>query len=230
MIKRILSEEVILSVFVLLLAGVGPNIFPAAQGGMAKMSSMATWLLIPSVVFLVLVTLVAEWRGHRRLTNRTLAGIGAGFIATFGLEAVRANSFHVFDGMPGDLPRLMGVLITDRFMDGPSTLSDVLGLVYHFWNGACFGIIFCVVFGRRSTVWTIIFAELIGVGFLLGPAVKALGVGFMGRDMPSMPITICIAHLFYGLILGIICQCWLRDEGWLLSTIKPHPNNGKNAV
>ncbi len=52
------------------------------------------------------------------ILRRTLAGGLAGLLATFGLEAFRATSFHVFEGMPGDLPRLMGVLLTDRFMLG----------------------------------------------------------------------------------------------------------------
>ncbi len=216
--RRVLSEEVILSAFVLLFTGIGPNIFPAAQAGTAKMSVMAVWLLIPSVILIGIVTIVAGLRGHRRLTNRTLAGVAAGFIATFGLEAVRANSFHVFEGMPGDLPRLMGVLITDRFMDGPSPLSDTLGLAYHLWNGMCFGVIFFVVFGRRSILWAIVFAQVLGIGFLLGPAVKALGVGFMGVEMPSMPVTIVAAHLMFGLILGVLGRAWIRDDGWLLGT------------
>ena len=216
--RRVFSEEVILSGLVLLLAGVGPNIFPAAQAGMAKMSVLAVWLLIPSVVLLGIVLVVAVSRGHTRLTNRLIAGTAAGFIATFGLEAIRATSFHVFEGMPGDLPRLMGVLLTDRFMLGPSALSDVLGWTYHFWNGACFGIIFVVVLGQRSALWVLVFGELIGVGFLLSPATKALGVGFMGVEMPSMPVTVALAHLAYGLILGILCRRWVRDKGWLLAT------------
>ncbi len=52
-------------------------------------------------------------------------------------------------GMIGDLPRLMGVLLTDRFMLGPSLVSDILGYAYHFWNGASFGVIFAVLLGRR---------------------------------------------------------------------------------
>ncbi len=214
--QRISYEELILSGLALLLAGVAPNVFPAAQAGVAPMPTLGLWLLLPSVALLGLVTGVAAWRGQRRLVNRLLAGAAAGFIATFGLEAVRATSFHVFEGMPGDLPRLMGVLLTDRFMLGPSRLSDTLGWTYHFWNGAAFGIIFAVLLGRRSILWALAFAELIGIGFLLSPAVKSLGIGFMGLDMPKMPTTVLLAHLAYGLILGVLCRRWIRDTSWLL--------------
>ena len=80
--------------------------------------------------------------------------------------------------MPGDLPRLLGVLLTDRFMQGPSTLSDTLGYAYHFWNGACLGLIFAVILGRRPVKWTRIYGEIIGISFLASPAVQAMGSGF----------------------------------------------------
>ncbi len=215
--RRILNEEVILSALVLLLAGTAPNIFPAAQAGLAKMSVLGEWLLIPAVALLAVVTLMAWRRGHKRLTNRLLAGAAAGFIATIGLEAVRITSFHAFEGMPGDLPRLMGVLLLDRFMLGPSLASDVIGWAYHFWNGAAFGILFTVLLGRRSLRWALGYAGLIGVGFLLSPAVKALGIGFMGAEMPSMPVTVLLAHLAYGLVLGLLSRQWVREPGWLLA-------------
>lgn len=213
--RRISHEELILSGLAMLLAGIAPNVFPAALAGLAPMPALGLWLLLPSVILLGVVTGVAAWRGHRRLVNRLLAGAAAGFIATLGLESVRATSFHVFEGMPGDLPRLMGVLLTNRFMLGPSVLSDTLGWTYHFWNGAAFGIIFAVLLGRRSMMWALAYAELIGIGFLLSPAVKSLGIGFMGSDMPSMPATIMLAHLAYGLILGALCRRWIAEAGWL---------------
>ena len=215
--KRIFSEETLLSVLALLMSAVAPNIFPAAQAGIAKMSILGVRLLMPSIIILGIVLVFAYVRGHRRLVNRLFAGGAAGFLATAGLEVVRITSFH-FGGMPGDMPRLLGVLLMDRFMLGPSPLSDFLGYTYHFWNGICFGIIFAVLVGRKPVPWAVVYAELIGVGFLLSPAVKALGIGFMGAQMPSMPATIVLAHLVFGLLLGILCRQWTWDGGWLFST------------
>ncbi|MBI4580891.1 MAG: hypothetical protein HY718_14380 [Planctomycetes bacterium] len=214
--RRILNEEVMLSALALLLASVSPNIFPAAQAGIAKMSDLGVILLLPSGLLLCGLVGLAAWRGHTRLHNRLLAGAAAGFLATFGLEAVRATSFHVFEGMPGDLPRLLGVLLLDRFMLGPSLMSDVVGWMYHFWNGACFGIIFATMFGRTSILWALVYGQLIGLGFLLSPAVKSLGIGFMGWNMPSMPVTVVLAHLAYGLVLGLLSRRWLGHTGWLV--------------
>jgi hypothetical protein len=201
-------EEIFLSGLILLCAAVAPNIFPAAQAAYAQMSTLALWGLIPSVVVMAAAVGFAKWRGHRRLVNRVWVGIAAGLLATVGLEAVRITSFRVFHGMPGDLPKLLGVLLLNRFMAGPSALSTVLGYLYHFWNGACFGIIFAVIFGRVRFYWGILYGEVIGTVFLLSPAVTALGVGFFASNMHSMQITVWLAHLVYGAILGWLCQCW----------------------
>ncbi len=205
-----------LSLVVLAAAGVFPNIFVAAQAGLADMKDLALWLLLPAIAVLVATLLLAHLRGHGRLLNRVLAGAGAGLAATVGLEVVRITSFHL-GGMPGDLPRLMGVLLTDSFMQGPSPTSDFLGYAYHYWNGAAFGIVFAVALGRKSVLWGVGYALIIATVFLLSPPVQALGIGFMGSEMPSMPLTVYIAHLAYGGILGALGRRWIRDGGWLLA-------------
>jgi hypothetical protein len=210
-------EELSLSGLILLCAAVSPNIFPVAQAGYANMETLALWGLIPSLVVMAITLAVAVWRGHRRLVNRVWVGIAAGMLTTIGLEAVRITSFRVFSGMPGDLPQLLGVLLLNRFALGPSLWSDVVGYLYHFWNGACFDIIFAVIFGRIRFYWGMLYGEAIGNGFLLSPAVTALGVGFFASNMHSMQITVWVAHLFYGVILGLLCQRWIHERGWLLS-------------
>ncbi len=212
--KRISKERLSLALLALLAAGIAPNIFPVAQAGFAKMSDLTRWFLLPSIGVLIVVIFITIGLGHRVLARRMIAGLAAGTIATLGLEVVRTTSFHL-GGMPGDLPRLLGVLMTDRFMLGPSRLSDVLGYSYHFWNGASFGLIFAVIFGRRSLWWSSIYGLFIGIGFLASPAVQAMGVGFLALQKPTMIVTIVIAHVVYGLILGSLLRRWLSKEGWL---------------
>ncbi len=201
-------EETVLGLIALMLAGISPNLFPLAQAGHAGMSVTVPYLLLPAVILLGIVALAAWRRGHGRLVRRIVAGAGAGIIATLALEAVRITSFKL-GGMPGDLPRLLGVLITDRFMSGPSLGSDILGHAYHYWNGAAFGVMFTVLLGRRPLIWSTGYALLIGLGFLASPAVKAMGVGFMASRMPAMQVTVVIAHIAFGLALGILTLRWL---------------------
>lgn len=216
--RRLIDEETLLGILVLFLGGISPNLFPAAQAGIAKLSWLATRLLIPSLLWLILVLVVSEWRGHRALVRRALGGAAAGMVATLGLELVRTASFRL-GGMPGDLPQLLGVLLTDRFMLGPSQLSNLLGYAYHFWNGASFGLVFAVLLGRRTIVWTLVWGQLIGLGFLVSPAVKAMGIGFMGLGMPAMPITVVFAHLVYGTLYGRLADRWVAP-GWLFCRVE----------
>ena len=211
-------EEIALSGVILLCVGVSPNIFVAAQAGYANMETLALLLLLPSLGVLAATLGLALWRGHRRLSNRVLAGLVAGVIGTVGLEAVRITSFRVFNGMPGDMPQLLGVLLLNRFMEGPSTFSTILGYLYHFWNGACFGIIFAIILGKRHWFWGTIYGLLVGTGFLLSPATTALGVGFFASQMPAMQVTVGLAHLVFGTILGLLCSRWIHDSGWLFSS------------
>jgi len=208
--------ELFTSLLILASAGISPNIFVASQAGVADMKVMGLWLLLPAVAILLAALLFAQVRGYARLVNRVLAGATAGTVATVGLEVVRMYSFRQ-GGMPGDLPRLMGVLLTDRFMAGPSPFSDFLGYAYHYWNGASFGIVFAVTLGRKKVFWGIAYGVIIATVFLMSPPVQALGIGFMGKDMPTMPLTVYIAHLAYGGILGWLCHRWVRNEGWLLA-------------
>ncbi len=200
--KLKLDAQLVLGLIALGLAGLAPNLFPAAQAGIAKLSVTGKFVLLPSILILAVILLIARARGYTTLARRLVVGSTAGLVATFGLEIVRIVSFRL-GGMPGDMPRLLGVLLTDRFMVGPSVLSDILGWGYHFWNGVAFGLIFVLVLGRRSLVWTIIYGQLFGIGFLASPAVKSLGIGAFGLDMPAMPLTVIVAHLAFGILLGL---------------------------
>lgn len=227
--QRLLREEIVLSGVALAMAGIAPNLFPAAQKGIASMPFLASWVLLPSIAVLVAALAVAVARGHGRLVNRILAGAAAGLVATVALEAIRIPSFRLFHGMPGSMPELLGVLITNRFMEGPSLGSDVLGWAYHFWNGACFGMIFAIAFGRRASIWYLVYAWGIGLGFLLSPAVQAMGIGFMGFAMPAMPVTVVVAHTAFGLTLAATSRRWVRGDDWLLADHIPSEGDAHPA-
>lgn len=214
------AADLLTSLVALAAAGVSPNLFWIAQAGYGKLSELAIHVLVPSALVLVAMAVQAAVRGQLRLLNRLLAGGAAGLVATAGLEAVRIAGFHL-GWMPGSMPKLLGVLLLDRFMLGPSTLSNVLGWAYHAWNGVCFGVIFAVLLGRKPLWWALAFAGLVGVGFLVSPAVRALGVGFFALDMPLMIVTVLAAHVVFGLLLGFLTRRWVREPGWLLAPLWP---------
>jgi hypothetical protein len=144
-----------LLVAVFLLASAAPNAFPLSMMGYGSLHDLAFWMILPPAALLLILASVAWWRRSRRLARALLHGSIAGVLGTLALEAVRYPGF-LLGFMPGNLPELMGVLLLDRFAQGPSLLSNVAGFTYHFWNGACLGVIFAVLVpqSRRRRRWS----------------------------------------------------------------------------
>jgi hypothetical protein len=136
---------------------------------------LAFRLLLPSILALALVSMAIR-RRQPAIFRAVVWGAAAGVLATIPLEVVRLAGFH-FDYMPGNLPRLMGVLLLDRFAQGPSPGSDIAGWAYHFWNGASFGIIYAVVFGTRRRWLGTLYGLLVGIGFMVSRSSNRSALG-----------------------------------------------------
>lgn len=189
-------------------ASVSPLIFPMAESGRSSMDVLAKIALLPAGV-LLLATLALLYRSNDSLAKTAAAGLAAGAVATVALEAVRLPGFWL-GFMPGNLPRLMGVLLLGQFASGPSLKSDIAGWAYHFWNGASFGMIYVLIFGTCRRWVGAIFGVLLGFGFMLSPVVSALGVGFLGLEFSKgFPLTVTAAHAAFGLALGWLTSEWL---------------------
>ena len=204
----------------LLAAGVSPNLFVAAQAGHSTLHHLAIVILFPSLAVLAAVCGLSRLWGFTDIHRQILNGIIAGLVATIGLEVVRQIGFHM-GGMPGDMPKLLGVLLLDRFAQGPSLLSNIAGYAYHFWNGAAFGIIFSLIFGRGRVWLATAFAVLIGIGFMASPVAIALGVGYFGVDFGwGFPATVILAHIAYGLLLETVIYRLNTDAVNILTRLK----------
>lgn len=194
--------RLVLGLLALLAAGVSPNLFVVAQAGYTLLSDLAINFLIPSIILLIIIITAGYFIGEKGTSKQIINGIIGGALATIGLEIVREIGFHL-GGMPGDMPKLLGVLLLNQFASGPDILSNIAGWSYHFWNGASFGIIYSILVGKGKIWHGVIYGILIGIGFMMSPVVVALGVGKFGSDFGiGFPITVTLAHILFGLILG----------------------------
>jgi hypothetical protein len=192
-------------------ASVSPLIFPLAESGRSTMDTLAKLSLLPSVA---LIGIVWGFLYHRDdpLARPVAVGLAAGAVATIALEAVRLPGFWL-GFMPGNLPRLMGVLLLNQFATGPTLASDIAGWAYHFWNGASFGLIYVLAFGTCRRWAGAIYGVLLGFGFMLSPVVSALGVGFLGLEFSKgFPVTVTLAHAAFGGVLGWLTSRWMGFE------------------
>ena len=192
-------------------ASVSPLIFPLAESGRSTMDVLAKFALLPSVAVIAVIWQVLRRRDDQ-LARHVAAGLAAGAIATIALEAVRLPGFWL-GFMPGNIPRLMGVLLLNQFAIGPTPTSDVVGWAYHFWNGASFGLIYVLLSGTCRLWLGTIYGVLLGLGFMLSPVVSALGVGFLGLEFSKgFPVTVTLAHAAFGTALGWLSARWLGFE------------------
>lgn len=198
-------------------ASVGPLIFPAAQAGHGTMAQSAKYFLLPAIAVLIMIGLLS-WKLQPAVGRSIVWGGLAGIIATVGLEVIRIAGFKM-GYMPGNLPRLMGVLLLDRFALGPSLASDVAGWAYHFWNGASFGIIYVLILGASRRWVGLLYGIILGFGFLVSPVVVSLGVGYFGLQFSmGFPITVLAGHAVFGLMLGALARGFLSAAPSLLIT------------
>ncbi len=200
--RQIRWMRVGLRALVVVLASLGPAAFPLAVMGYGSLHELAKILVLPGAAGLFLAWAALRRCGWVDIASVVPKGALAGAVATLALEAIRYSGFRV-GFMPGNLPELMGVLLLDRFALGPSTASTIAGFAYHFWNGACLGVILAVLVAGRSRWWAIPYAFGIGIGFLVSPVVQSLGVGFFGKDFGwHFAATVLLAHVAFGAALG----------------------------
>jgi hypothetical protein len=204
--KRIMTILILLAG-----ASISPLIFPLAESGRSSMAVLAKVALLPSIALIGII-----WRFLRRrndpLARLATVGLGAGAVAALALEAIRLPGFWL-GFMPGNLPRLMGVLLLDQFATGPTLGSDVAGWAYHFSNGASFGLIYVLVFGTCRRWVGAVYGALLGFGFMFSPVVAALGVGFLGLEFSrGFPVTVTLAHAAFGGVLGWLSARWVGFE------------------
>jgi len=212
-IERI--PELVATGIVLAAAGVSPLMFVAAAAGYGSMNFYAKFALLPAIFVVIAIAIIARIRHWDRLYRGILIATVAGPLATLGLEVVRIIGFRIFHAMPGSMPMLMGVLITNRFMLGPNVWSNLAGWGDHIIiNGISFALVYVLVFGCPRWWRAVPYAWGIATVFMLSPDMKMLGdIGYFGLAMgPGFAITVYLAHTLFGLILGTLVARWGRVE------------------
>jgi len=204
--KDIIRTDLPLRGLLIGLAAIAPIAFPAAQAGYSTLHDLASLAIIPAAILLVLAWAFLRNSNAAGLAALIRDGAIAGALATVALEAVRYSGFRM-GFMPGNLPELMGVLLFDRFALGPTAASTLGGFAYHFWNGACFGIIFALGRFNLPVWWAVPYGAALGVGFLISPVVQGLGVGIFGVNFGwRFAATVLTAHLAFGAAIAVLLR------------------------
>jgi hypothetical protein len=191
----------------------GPLLLAIAENGNASLSTLVLYVAVPAAALVALLGAASAKLGYHSLYRAIWAGTAFGAVGSLGLELVRNIGFYAFNAMPGQLPELMGVLITNRVMLGPDLLSNIVGWTDHFWNGAMFGLTYVLLVGgapRNRSHWYgagagAAFGLLVGTGFLLSPVSRATGAGIFGSVIGAKYVVVVyLAHSLFGAVLGFL--------------------------
>lgn len=168
---------------------------------------------LPALGILIGVVLYSR-RHYPDLYRLIIVGLGMGAIATLALDAAReAGVIHGW--LPGDTPVMFG-----RIATGSSDFATFypVGLFVHYMNGASFGLVYAFVFGKRDTVrgavlWAIAWALVLELGMMTLPPMGPM-VGLFGSNFawPQLFLLTLVAHVMFGIALGLLVQHFLRDE------------------
>jgi hypothetical protein len=216
------TKEIILTALALIPAAVGPNILVVAlTPGMPAMPALTRYLLLPSIALLIIVSEAAHRLRLERLTNRIWTGVWVGAVSTAALDVIRLTGFSL-GWMPGNMPRMFGVLILDQMALGPSNFSDIIGGLYHYWVSACFGLTYTLLIGRTRWWGGLIWALIIEVGMMTTPPmVVAMDTGYFGLKFGFGLLGVSLtAHIVYGLVLGCLLERYTRHRGWIVPLVK----------
>ncbi len=206
--------ELLGTLVVLAAASVSPLIFVASAAGYSSMHALGLHALIPALAVWFVIAGTARVARWDRLRRGLRAGFWAGIAATVSLEIVRIIGFRVFDSMPGSMPELMGVLLTNHFMQGPSAWSNLVGWGDHFTNGIGFATIYVLIFGRPRAWKALPYALTIAVIFMSSPVVRVMGAGYFGADYdPGFVVTVLLAHVAFGLAVGTVVAASRAQPG-----------------
>lgn len=212
--------EIALTVLALIPAAVGINVLVVAlTPGMPSMKALTITVLLPSIALLIVVWIAAYRLGLERLTNRIWTGLWVGAAATAALDTIRLTGFSL-GWLPGNNPRMFGVLILDTMALGPTEFSDFIGSLYHYWAGATLGLTYTLLVGRTrwwgGLIWGGFFVEL---GMMTtAPMVIAMDVGYFGLKYGrgwEVLATSVPAHIAFGTVLGLLLERYTKHKGWI---------------
>lgn len=205
--------------------------------------------VIGSIAVIFLIGVLARIK-YPRISSRLFKGMAAGVIATLALEIFRIPGYIVIQWIPmDDMIMLPGMLLTDKantIMDVSKTIMqygipmnlfvppiDVLiaGGLWHFWNGATFGIVYSLFIGKGKWWYGIIWGFIIEIGMMLAPWLIMMKGPFGIDHMDGYNIFVMslIAHLAFGAVLGLLVQKWNAGTDSIFSITKEESSTKKQT-
>ncbi|MFQ5782104.1 MAG: hypothetical protein ACE5GR_03495 [Nitrosopumilus sp.] len=226
------KSELGLTILVIILSGASASLLLLPPLEIIPYATFRDVAIIPSVIIIFAIGILSRSK-FPRLTSRIFKGMAAGAIASIALEAIRIPAYMFAKWMPMDsMISLPGLLLTEKITALSQVKQTIIqsglpmnlyhapfdafiaGGLWHFWNGATFGIIYALIIGKGRWWYGMIWAVIIEMVMMVAPYLIMMkgpfGIQYM--DGYNIFVITMIAHVVFGAILGIIVQKWKKDS------------------
>ena len=222
----------VLIIIIIILSGASSSLLIFAPLDIISYATYRDVVIIPSVVAIFAIGILSRSK-FPHITNRLFVGMGAGVVASFALEAIRIPGYMFAKWLPMDsMISLPGLLLTEKITSLTEIKQVIMqsgvamnlyhapldafmaGALWHFWNGATFGIVYALVIGKGKWWYGMIWAFIIEIGMMLAPYLIIMKGPFGIEHMDGYNIFVItlIAHLAFGAVLGILVQKWKKGS------------------
>jgi len=226
------GAELGLCIIIIILSGASASFVIFGPLDLMPYTTYRDVAIIPSVIVIFAIGILARSK-FPRLVNRLFVGMAAGAVASFALEAIRIPGYMFAKWLPMDsMISLPGLLLTEKITSLGEIKQVIMqsgvamnlyhapldafmaGVLWHFWNGATFGIIYALVIGKGKWWYGMIWAFIIEIGMMLAPYLIIMKgpFGIEHMDGYNLFVITLIAHLAFGAVLGILVQRWKKGS------------------
>ena len=189
---------------------------------LCPMSFFTPFIFSPAFVALLVLALLDRRRGGGHVWRAVWIGMLGGLLAAvaydvFRLPFVFAKDWGI-DSFVKPMPLFkvfprFGAMVLGEPVEQAmySTAAQVIGWIYHFSNGATFGVMYFALVGdtqRRSWLWAVLFAVGLELGMLFTPYTTVFNIPLTMRFV----IVTVAAHGIFGIGLGLATRALARRE------------------
>jgi hypothetical protein len=184
------------------------------------MRIFALFIFLPAMLVLFAFALFDRLRGDGTLWRAVLIGFAGGLLAAvsydvFRLPFVFAKEWGISSIVPPIglfkvFPRFGAMVLGQPIEQAHYSLTtQIVGWIYHFSNGATFGVMYVAMIGnptRRHWTWAILMAVALELGMLLTPYPQVFNIPVTSR---FVAVTMA-AHAIFGVGLGLTVRAFAK--------------------
>jgi hypothetical protein len=190
---------------------------------LCPMRTFTLFIFAPAMVVLFGFAVFDRVQGDGMLWRAVLIGFLGGLLAAisydiFRLPFVFAREWGIASIVPPMnlfkvFPRFGAMVLGQPIEQSHYSLTtQIVGWIYHFSNGATFGVMYIAMIGnptRRHWAWAVVMALALELGMLITPYPQVFGIQVTTRFV----IVTVAAHAIFGVGLGLTVRAIARRFG-----------------